>query len=213
MERWQDRLARSLYGSVSRTRTLRGVTVDVVNTRPDIDTEHIFARLDDALGIIERHQPWYFRHLVRDFSRIAVRRYPCRGAYFPDERTCLVELTFSVNPEFSTSQIASTIVHQAMHARLDRRGVAFTREIAARHERFCRRAEVELGMSVPDGEPIVERALASLAASDEDVAPVIDWNVASRRVAQADLDALNAPHWLKKTLARRAGLDPGATQD
>jgi len=213
MERWQDRLARSLYGSVSRTRTLRGVTVDVVNTRPDIDTEHIFARLDDALGIIERHQPWYFRHLVRDFSRIAVRRYPCRGAYFPDERTCLVELTFSVNPEFSTSQIASTIVHEAMHARLDRRGVAFTREIAARHERFCRRAEVELGMSVPDGEPIVERALASLAASDEDVAPVIDWNVASRRVAQADLDALNAPHWLKKTLARRAGLDPGATQD
>ena len=213
MERWQDRLARSLYGSVSRTRTLRGVTVDVVNTRPDIDTEHIFARLDDALGIIERHQPWYFRHLVRDFSRIAVRRYPCRGAYFPDERTCLVELTFSVNPEFSTSQIASTIVHEAMHARLDRRGVAFTREIAARHERFCRRAEVELGMSVPDGEPIVERALASLAASDEDVAPVIDWNVASRRVAEADLDALNAPHWLKKTLARRAGLDPGATQD
>ncbi|HEX5180537.1 MAG TPA: hypothetical protein VFW04_14465 [Gemmatimonadaceae bacterium] len=213
MERWQDRLARSLYGSVSRTRTLRGVTVDVVNTRPDIDTEHIFARLDDALGIIERHQPWYFRHLVRDFARIAVRRYPCRGAYFPDERTCLVELTFSVNPEFSTSQIASTIVHEAMHARLDRRGVAFTREIAARHERFCRRAEVELGMSVPDGEPIVERALASLAASDEDVAPVIDWNVASRRVAQADLDALNAPHWLKKTLARRAGLDPGATQD
>lgn len=213
MERWQDRLARSLYGSVSRTRTLRGVTVDVVNTRPDIDTEHIFARLDDALGIIERHQPWYFRHLVRDFARIAVRRYPCRGAYFPDERTCLVELTFSVNPEFSTSQIASTIVHEAMHARLDRRGVAFTREIAARHERFCRRAEVELGMSVPDGEPIVERALASLAASDEDVAPVIDWNVASRRVAQADLDALNAPHWLKKTLARRSGLDPGATQD
>lgn len=213
MERWQDRLARSLYGSVSRTRTLRGVTVDVVNTRPDIDTEHIFARLDDALGIIERHQPWYFRHLVRDFARIAVRRYPCRGAYFPDERTCLVELTFSVNPEFSTSQIASTIVHEAMHARLDRRGVAFTREIAARHERFCRRAEVELGLSLPDGEPIVERALASLAASDEDVAPVIDWNVASRRVAQADLDALNAPHWLKKTLARRAGLDPGATPD
>lgn len=213
MERWQDRLARSLYGSVSRSRTVRGVTVDVVNTRPDIDTEHVFARLDDALGIIERHQPWYFRHLVRDFARIAVRRYACRGAYFPDERTCLVELTFSVNPEFSTSQIASTIVHEAMHARLDRRGVAFTREIAARHERFCRRAEVELGMSLPDGEPIVERALASLAASDEDVAPVIDWNVASRRVAQADLDALNAPQWLKETLARRAGLDPGATPD
>ena len=210
MERWQDRLKRSLFGSVSRTRVIRGVTVDVVNTRPDINTEHVFARLDEALGIIEQYQPWYFRHLVRDFARIAIRRYPCRGAYFPDERTCLIELTFSVNPEFTAAQVASTIVHEAMHARLDRCGVIFTREIAARHERFCRRAEVELGMSVPNGEAIVERALASLAASDEDVAPLIDWDMARRRVAQADLDALHVPPWLKQTLARRAGLDRDA---
>ncbi len=210
MERWQDRLTRSLFGSVSRTRSVRGVLVDVVNTRPDVDTEQVFARLDEALGIIERHQPWYFRHLVRDFARIAVRRYPCRGAYFPDERTCLIELTFSVNPTFTTAQVASTIVHEAMHARLDRRGVAFTREIAARHERFCRRAEVELGMLVPDGQAIVERALASLAATDAEVAPVIDWDLAGRRVAEADIAALNVPPWIKKTVARRAGLDPDA---
>ncbi|MGH7649377.1 MAG: hypothetical protein ACREND_14770 [Gemmatimonadaceae bacterium] len=210
MERWQDRLTRSLFGQVSRTRTLRGVTIDVVNTRPDIDTDRVFARLDEALGIIEQYQPWYFRHLVRDFARLAVRRYPCRGAYFPGERTCLIEITFSVNPEFTTAQIASTIVHEAMHARLDRCGVLFTREIAARHERFCRRAEVELGMAVPNGEAIVERALASLAASDEDVAPAIDWDVARRRVAQADLDALHVPPWLKQTLSRRAGRDRDA---
>jgi len=210
MERWQDRLTRSLFESVSRTRSVRGVLVDVVNTRPDVDTEQVFARLDEALGIIERHQPWYFRHLVRDFARIAVRRYPCRGAYFPDERTCLIELTFSVNPTFTTAQVASTIVHEAMHARLDRRGVVFTREIAARHERFCRRAEVELGMLVPDGQAIVERALASLAATDEEVAPVIDWDLAGRRVAEADIAALNVPPWIKKTVARRAGLDPDA---
>ena len=210
MERWQDRLTRSLFGSVSRTRSLRGVLVDVVNTRPDVDTEQVFARLDEALGIIERHQPWYFRHLVRDFARIAVRRYPCRGAYFPNERTCLIELTFSVNPAFTAAQVASTTVHEAMHARLDRRGVVFTREIAARHERFCRRAEVELGMLVPDGQAIVERALASLAATDEEVAPVIDWDLAGRRVAEADIAALNVPPWIKKTVARRAGLDPDA---
>ncbi len=52
MERWQDRLTRSLFGSVSRTRSVRGVLVDVVNTRPDVDTEQVFARLDEALGII-----------------------------------------------------------------------------------------------------------------------------------------------------------------
>lgn len=207
MERFQDRIARSLFGAVSRTRTIRGVTVQVTNTRPDIETEQVFARLDAALALIERHQPWYYRHLVRDLARIIVQRYPCRGAYFPEQRTCLIELTFSVNPEFTIAQVAATLVHEAMHARLDRRGVVFTREIAARHERFCRRAEVELGMIVPDGEAVVERALASLAATDEDVAPMIDWDIARRRVAQADLDALHVPPWVKRSLARRYGID------
>lgn len=206
MERFQDRLARSLFGAVSRTKTIRGVTVQVTNTRPDIDTDQVFERLDAALALIERHQPWYYRHLARDLARIVVQRYPCRGAYFPEQRTCLVELTFSVNPEFTIAQVAATLLHEAMHARLDRRGVVFTREIAARHERFCRRAEVELGMTVPGGEAVVERALASLAATDEEVAPVIDWDVARRRVAQADLDALHVPPWVRQSLARRYGL-------
>ncbi len=210
MERWQDRVARSLFGSVSRTKTIRGVIVQVTNTRPDIDTQHVFDRLDAALALIERHQPWYFRHLVRDLARIIVQRYPCRGAYFPEARNCLVELTFSVNPDFTVAQVAATIVHEAMHARLDRCGVVFTRDIAARHERFCRRAEVELGMTVPGGDVVVERALASLAATDEDVAPVIDWDVARRRVVQADLDALHVPPWMKQSLARRYGLDSDA---
>jgi len=65
-------------------------------------------------------------------------------------------------------------------------------------------------MSVPDGQAIVERALVSLAASDEEVAPVIDWDLAGRRVAEADIAALNVPPWLKKTVARRAGFDPDA---
>ena len=210
MERWPDRIARALFGAVKRSRTLRGVVVDVTNTRPDIDTDRVFQRMDDALGLIEHYQPMYFRHLVRDLSRIIVQRYPCRGAYFPEQRACLVELTFVVNPEFSIAQVAATMLHEAMHARLDRCGVVFTRGIAARHERFCRRAEVELGMVVPDGQPVVDRALAALAAGDEDVAPAIDWDVARQRVAQADLDALQVPPWMKRTLARRHGLDSDA---
>jgi hypothetical protein len=65
-------------------------------------------------------------------------------------------------------------------------------------------------MTVPGGDVVVERALASLAATDEDVAPVIDWDVARRRVVQADLDALHVPPWMKQSLARRYGLDSDA---
>jgi hypothetical protein len=183
-------------------RIVRGLPVTLINTRPDIDSEDVFARLDAALELIERHQPSHFRRMHRDFSRIQVRRFPCRGAYFPDTRICLVELTFVVNREFTPTQVAATILHEAMHARLDNAGVKYDPAGAAKHERFCRRAEVEFGMLAPDGAPVVERALASLAS-----APVIDWELAGRRVDAADLSALSAPDWMKRAIARRAGLD------
>jgi hypothetical protein len=186
---------------------IRGLLVTLINTRPDIDSEDVFARLDASLGLIERHQPWHFRRLHRDFARIQVRRFPCRGAYFPETRTCLVELTFVVNREFTPTQVAATILHEAMHARLDNAGVKYDSAGAAKHERFCRRAEVEFGMVAPNGGPVVDRALASLASADEEVAPVIDWELAGRRVADADLAALDAPPWMKRAIAKRAGLN------
>jgi hypothetical protein len=174
---------------LAESRDVRGLPVTLYNTRPDIDSEDVFARLDAALGLVEQYQPWHFRRLRRDFARIVVRRFPCRGAYFPESRTCLVELTFTVNPSFTPAQVAATILHEAMHARLANAGVRYDPSAAAKHERFCRRAEVEFGTLVPGGAPIVERALASLDSSDEEVAPAIDWELAARRVAEADFRA------------------------
>lgn len=200
-------LLRRAGAELPEDRTIRGLPVTLMNTRPDIDSEEVFQRLDTALGLIERYQPSHFRRMHRDFARIQVRRFPCRGAFFPETRTCLVELTFVVNPEFTPTQVAATILHEAMHARLDNAGVKYESTSAAKHERFCRRAEVEFGMLAPNGEPVVERALASLASADDEVAPVIDWEIAGRRVDAADLEALSAPEWMKRAIARQAGLE------
>lgn len=188
---------------------VRGLSVTVYNTRPDIDTARVFERLDESLSLIERYQPWHARRLRRDFAQLVVRRFPCRGAYFPDSRTCLVELTFVVNPEFSAAQVAATILHEAMHARLDNAGVTVAAGSAAKHERFCRRAEVEFGMLVPGGEPIVERALSTLTLADDEVAPEIDWELARRNVAQVDREAARTPSWLAHARARAAEPAPG----
>ena len=58
----------------------------------------------------------------------------------------------------------------------------------AGEERLCRRAELEFGLSLPAplGAPVVERARESLALSDENVAPVIDWDEALRRQVVID---------------------------
>ena len=177
----------------SVSRTIRGIRVDVVNTRPDIDTEQVFRRAVAVLGLVERYQPWRVNHLRRDLAVILVQRFACRGAYFPDLRACLLELTFMVNPGFSDAQVAATLVHEGMHARLDRFCEYFDvppfPHDRARHERICRRAELEGGLAVPDGGPVVERALESLALDDEAVAPEVDWREAARRVAQVDREA------------------------
>jgi hypothetical protein len=76
-----------------------------------------------------------------------------------------------------------------MHARLDNLGFPLEMKDRARQERFCRRAEIEFGELVPGGERVVERAILTLAQSDEDVAPVIDPRLAARRIAEVDRKA------------------------
>jgi len=165
---------------------IRGIPVRVLNTRANIRTEEVVERLELALGLILTHTPHYFRHLHRDLAGILVERYACRGAYLWDSRLCMVELTFVVNPTISLPEIAATILHEGMHARLHALGFPMEMENRARQERFCRRAEIEFGRLVPGGEPVVERALSALGLTDMEVAPEIDWRLAAQRVEEAD---------------------------
>lgn len=171
-----------------QTYLLRGFTVEVDNTRPDIATEDVVARLDEALALIDTYQPWRLRHLSRDLRRFRIERFPCRGAYFPAERICLTELTFLARRDISAAPVAASILHEGMHARVDRRGLANASRDLAREERLCRRAELDFGLALPRelGEPVVARAVAALASADEDVAPVIDWTVAIGRQQAVD---------------------------
>lgn len=169
---------------------VRGVPVVIDNSRPDIDTREVLARLERSLSLIERYVPHHFRHLKRDFAHMIVERFACRGAYFHEQRACLVELTFTVNPNFSDAEVAATILHEAMHARLDALGFPLEMEDRARQERFCRRAEIEFGALVPGGERVIERAQWSSDLSDEEVAPVIDPRLAAQRIAEVDRAAL-----------------------
>jgi hypothetical protein len=103
-------------------------------------------------------RPAAFAGCSRTFAAIVVRRFPCRGAFFPQERACLVELTFTVNPRHTIAEIAASIVHEATHARVVRMCGGLPLEQRAREERLCRRAELEFGLALPDGAVVVERA-------------------------------------------------------
>lgn len=177
------------------TYLVRGFRVVVENTRPDIRTSDALDRLDEALALIEQYQPWRLRHLRRDLAFFRVARFPCRGAYFPDQRACLTELTFLARRDITAAPVAASIVHEGMHARVHRRGVSKSPRDLAREERLCRRSELEFGQALPPelGRPVVARAAAALASSDAEVAPDIEWSVALRRQAAIDDAARPGP--------------------
>lgn len=167
---------------------VRGVPVVVINTRPDITTEAVVERLDEALGLIEQYQPWRLQHLRRDLQEIRVERFACRGAFMPDQRVCIAELTFLARRDITSAPVASSILHEGIHARVHAMGVSAVNRDRAREERLCRRAELAFGQALPSelGAPVVERALASLQLDDTEVAPAIDWNEAARRQQAVD---------------------------
>ncbi len=188
VERFGARVQQWLRGRLTEQHVVRGFAVIVENSRADIVTADVLARLDEALELVERYQPWRLAHLRRDLSRIWIVRWPCRGAYFPAHRTCMTELTFLARRDITAAPVAASIVHEGMHARMREMRVAHTEGNSARMERICRRAELDFGRALPPelGEPVVERALGSLALEDQDVAPTIDWTEAMRRQNEID---------------------------
>ncbi len=170
---------------------VRGIPVEVLNSRPDIRSADVLVRLNESLALIEYTQPWRFRHLQRDVRGIRVERFACRGAYDPGDKTIITELTFLARTDIGPETVASSILHEGVHARVDSRGVRHEGREMAREERLCRRAELAFGRALPghQGRPVVERALASLALDDHDVAPAVNWHDAIARQQAIDAAA------------------------
>jgi hypothetical protein len=172
---------------------IRGFPVRVVNNRPDISTSHVLERLELALDLIHSHAPRLLRRMRQDLAGFLVQRFPCRGAFLPEHRECLVELTFAVNPRHIVAEIAASIVHEATHARVARMRGSLPHEMRPREERLCRKAELAFGRLLPDGHVVVERARSALLMTDHEVAPAVNWAEGARRVAALDSQAKRRP--------------------
>ena len=165
-------------------RVVDGVPVWFLNERDDIDNTQLEARLGDALALIGRHMPHNLRRLRRDVTCIWVKRWPNRGVFFHDTHIMVIDTTFVVNPTFTLAQVAATILHEGVHARITAMRVNRRYTNMADEERLCRRAEIAFGELAPGGAPVVARAREILGMSDDEVAPGIDLAVAEARLRE-----------------------------
>jgi hypothetical protein len=163
---WND-LRGQLAMRLAGRRRVRGVQVLITNPAGEWPDALLLEKITAALDLIATHQPQRLRRIQRDVARIWIRpQLGYRASFIRAERSCVLDVFFVAT--FQPGQIAASVVHEGMHARITAAGLKLP---PAREERACRRAELRFGRAIAD-QAVIDRAASALALSDQDVAPL-----------------------------------------
>ena len=109
------------------------------------------ARVEQALLLVKRHSPVHYSCIINNLERIWIFGLTHIGAeYNHSLKACVFDYRFLADPKTSTKLIASVIVHEATHARLERCGITYDEDRRVRIEAICLRREWALAARLPD---------------------------------------------------------------
>ncbi len=155
-------LGQSLIVAVAKYRSLDGMPVGVLDRR---GAGELWARLGQALALVESTAPRQYVQVKRDIRRIVV--------HFGDSAECsLSSFTCFLGNELvrrsDAAMIASILVHEATHARLYRSGVPYAFRSKTRIEALCFREEIIFASKLPrDRFPNIDAYLSWLRRQAE----------------------------------------------
>jgi hypothetical protein len=210
-------MSAGLIDSLAESRRLHGIPVSVYRDSSKYDPEAIWAGLGAALDLIAAYKPVWIARLEELGVRIHVQTTPGTRAKLVGGDLAVLDSYFVSS--FLPAQIASSVVHEATHARVRARGIEYSTSTIAREERMCRRSELRLGYALlaageQGAEAVIQRAAAALSLADEQVAPAVDWRELAVLAEVNRIAELPVPKWLKRRIARRAGvLETAAGRD
>lgn len=122
-------------------------------------------RVEDALRLVKQHSPLDYARITRELERIWVDLvFYGLGEYRHSLKACVLDERYVADPATTIEQIASTIVHEATHARLERYGIGYKEELRTRIEAICFRRELAFASGLPDS-----------AQLQQDIARCLDW--------------------------------------
>ncbi|MEH2507512.1 hypothetical protein V1290_006323 [Bradyrhizobium sp. AZCC 1578] len=156
-------------------------------------------RVEDALQLIKRHDPLNYLRVTRNLDRIWVHLIPSAEAHY--ERTlnaCILDERYLLKEEMTLDRIASTIVHEATHARLERWGIIYEEESRYRIEAICLRRELNCLAKLPDSGPLQEEIARTLewCATDQDYLSDASFRDRDDQGQVETLRYLKAPDWI-----------------
>jgi hypothetical protein len=118
-------------------------------------------RVEDALLLIKQHSSLDYSRVVRDLTRVWVSVLPGnRAQYERSSNACMLDERYVANS--TVEQIASTIIHEATHARLERLGIAYKEDRRPRIEAICLRREIAFAAKLPNSAELQDSLVRSL---------------------------------------------------
>ena len=158
-----DALYRNMFRTGTR-RVLQGIPSSAFANNDEMDQRSL-DRIDAALCLIRLHDPRRFRRLVSDVQGIfAFGHETTRAASFvPSLRWCVITIPDACGDDVTPEALATTLVHEATHARLIGRGLSYARALRKRTEVLCAKQELAFARRLPDAQELVARIEARVA--------------------------------------------------
>jgi hypothetical protein len=180
----------------STKRNIDGLWVGTTESKP----LPALRRTEDALQLIKRHDSLHYSRVIHNLERIWVHILPdARACYDRSLKACVLDQRFILLETTTLERIASAIVHEATHAKLEGWGITYDNEKErSLIEAICLRRELNFITKLPHSEPLREEIARTLewCVSDHDY--FSDARFQQRR-DQGQVEALRylgTPDWL-----------------
>src|SRR5262245_38978322 len=101
---------------MSTSRAFDGLWVGTREAEP----HPALCRVEEALRLIRSHDALHYSRVLRNLERVWVHLHPSALAHYHSSlKACVFDERFVLAETTTIQKIASTIIHEATHARLD----------------------------------------------------------------------------------------------
>ncbi len=174
-------------------REIRGVPVAVGRDEPRL--QDTFETITAAFDLLQDHSEGTLRDLRRHTNGVFVfATAGALGAWRREERLVILEETHLRDDGTSPADLASILVHESTHARLEAKGFAYTPELRERIEKVCFRRELGFARRLSEPGDLVGAARRQLERR-----PGYLTKDEFRERVRRKLIELGVPAWLVKT--------------
>jgi hypothetical protein len=186
---------------MTTSREIDGLWIGTTESKP----HPALHRVEDALRLLKTHSPFHYARAIRDLTRIWVHVVPSSNAcYDRSLNACVFDERFVLRETTTLAEIASVIVHESTHARLERWGIDYLEKDRARIEAICLRRELNFLAKIPDSEVLQDGIARTLEWCNSE--PDFFRDASFQRARQAGeietLRYLKVPEWFISILPK-----------